>query len=60
MAEGFLHARQQAVLGIGARGVAHHALGVGELLVQQQGIEPLELGAGGGHEKSPKKKVLDQ
>ncbi|MGY4297708.1 hypothetical protein ACVWXN_005803 [Bradyrhizobium sp. i1.4.4] len=35
-------ARQQLVLGIGARGVAHHALVFGELLVEQERIVPLE------------------
>ncbi|MGY4472035.1 hypothetical protein ACVWWK_007744 [Bradyrhizobium sp. LB9.1b] len=34
--------RQQLVLGVGARGVAHHALVFGELLVEQERIVPLE------------------
>ena len=38
-------ARQQLVLGIGARGVAHHALVFGELLIEQERIVPFECGA---------------
>ena len=50
MPEGFGHARQQFVLAIRIRGFAHHALVFGELLVQQQGIVPMECGL--GHECS--------
>ena len=36
-------ARQQLVLRVGARGIAHHALVFGELLVEHERIVPLEI-----------------
>ena len=45
------HARQQFVLAIRGRGVAHHALVITELAVQQKGVLPIERGV--GHGESP-------
>lgn len=47
VAEGFEHARGQLVLGELLGAVANHALFFGELLVQQQGIFPVEASFGG-------------
>jgi hypothetical protein len=47
VAEGFQHARGQLVLAVGAGGVAHLALVLGQLVVQQQGVVPVENGLGG-------------
>ena len=52
-AEAFDHARQQALLAVGVSRIAHHALVVGELLVEQQRVVPMEMRFGGGHGKSP-------
>ena len=43
VAERLEHARRELVLAVGVRGVAHHALVVGELLVEQQRVVPDEL-----------------
>ncbi|MNV99794.1 hypothetical protein D3C71_1952050 [compost metagenome] len=51
MAEHFQHARRQLALAIVTRGVAHHALVFGELLVELEGIVPLEVA---GHDVSPR------
>ncbi|MNE86104.1 hypothetical protein D3C80_1831700 [compost metagenome] len=42
MAESFEHARRETLLGELRSGVADHALFFGELLIQQQGIDPVE------------------
>ena len=42
MAEGFKHPRRQLVLSELLSAVAHHALFFGELLIQQQWIDPVE------------------
>jgi len=42
VAERFQHARQQFVLAVGVGGIAHHALVVAQLLVQQKRIVPME------------------
>ena len=47
MAERLGHPRQQLVLRVSVRGVAHHALLFGELLVEQQRVVPVEAGLGG-------------
>ena len=47
LAEGLEHARAELVLAVGAGGVAHLALVVGELLVQQQRVVPVEACLGG-------------
>ena len=44
--EGFEHARRQLVLAVRARRVAHHALVLGELLLEKQRVVPDELGLG--------------
>ena len=49
MPERLEHARLQPVLRVGARGVAHHALIFGELLIEQQRIFPVKL-RGVGHD----------
>ncbi|MNT34048.1 hypothetical protein D3C72_1700050 [compost metagenome] len=46
VAEGLEHARHQLVLRVRGGGVAHHAFFVGELLIQQQGVDPVEFGIG--------------
>ena len=43
MAIGVDHSRQQLFLGVVPRRVADQALLLGELLVQQKGIQPVEL-----------------
>ncbi|CNJ46905.1 Uncharacterised protein [Mycobacterium tuberculosis] len=42
MTEGFEHTRRQLVLGELLGAVTHHALFFGELLIQQQWIDPVE------------------
>jgi hypothetical protein len=53
VAEGFEHARRELVLRVGLGGVAHHALVLGELLVDEQRVVPVEPG-GIGHDVSPR------
>src|SRR5437016_10740172 len=43
LAEGFEHAREQPLLRIAARGVAHHALLVRELALELERVLPVEL-----------------
>ena len=40
------HAREQLLLRIGARGVAHHALVLGELALEIERVLPVEGGVG--------------
>src|SRR5213075_1966526 len=42
--EGLAHARQELLLAIVARAVAHHALFLGELVFEEERIVPLERG----------------
>ncbi len=48
VAEGIEDARLQLVLAVGGGRVAHHALFVGQLLVEQQRVIPVEGGLAGG------------
>ena len=40
------HARRQLVLAVGARGIAHHAFFVGQLLVEEERVAPVECDFG--------------
>ncbi|MNE51552.1 hypothetical protein D3C80_1461860 [compost metagenome] len=53
VAEGFQHPRRQLVGGELLRAVAHHALFVGQLLVEQQRVFPVEAGVG-SHGDNPR------
>ena len=46
VAEHLEHARRQLVLAVGARGVAHHAFFVGQLLFEEERVAPVETGFG--------------
>ena len=57
VAEGLEHARREAALAVVARGVAHGAFVVAELLVEQQGVVPVESGGFAGHDHTPSRGV---
>jgi hypothetical protein len=54
VAKGHLHARQQLFLAVGAGGLLHLALVVGELGAEVEGVFPAEGVLGSGHGVSPR------
>jgi hypothetical protein len=52
MTEGFQHARRQLVVSELLGAVAHHALLFGQLLIQQQRVDPVEACL--GHREKPR------
>ena len=48
ISKGLGHTRQQFVLAVGRSRIAHHALVVAQLAVQQKGVLPVECGVGHG------------